>query len=441
MFSSDLDRGSNPLRTRLWGVFLGMIVMLLIMAALISPRTLPFSVPVLFIAAIYGAGMRNQHKAVIPALGGGSLSVLGYVSFAAVSGLWATVPYAAPMHAVTAGLFCVAAGLISRAFLMEPRRNIFHVAEGVWLGFAIGLLYLLIEFLTHQTIKIHLYNALELVPGILRPPTYFKWDGPRLVSIAPDDLTRNMAPVTLWLWPAFLAIKGSVPRRLGTYLTAALFVLAAAVIFKSEHETSKASLIGGGLIFVLALYVPLWSERLLRVTWVLACLATIPVALLLFRANLQSAKWVQPTFQHRIMIWNYTAEQTLKSPVFGIGAGMMYELYGPHPTEGTPEAYDPHVPHAHSVYLQTWFELGVIGAALLTLLGLAVLERLRLLGPHIAPYGQATFASAAIMAAASYGIWQLWFLGMYAVTIILFAIGLRSVIRHEQVTGLPASFA
>ena len=73
----------------------------------------------------------------------------------------------------------------------------------------------------------------------------------------------------------------------------------------------------------------------------------------------------------------------------------------------------------------------MIGAALLTLIGLAILERIRRFGRRIAPYAQATFASSAIMAASSYGMWQVWFVAMYGLTVALFAIAIRANIRAE----------
>jgi O-antigen ligase len=77
------------------------------------------------------------------------------------------------------------------------------------------------------------------------------------------------------------------------------------------------------------------------------------------------------------------------------------------------------------VYLQTWFELGLIGATLLTLLGLAVLQAIGTLGPQLQPYAYATFASAALTAASSYGMWQIWFVGAFGFCAVLFGLSAR----------------
>lgn len=415
--------------------------MLAVIAALVSSRTLPFSLPSVLLIVVMASLRRNGGRQLVPAIGNGSLAFSALIGYAALSALWAQFPYVTLFRAgVAAGCF-IAAGIIAHAMLCEPRRNIFHIGEGLWIGLIIGLVYLLAEILSRQTIKLHLYNTWHIDPSLLRPPAFFTWKDGRLMSIAPDDLKRNIAPITLMLWSAMLAIKGTAPARAGRWIAGLVFILASTVILLSAHATSKAALVGGALVFILARVWPRWSERILRFTWVAACLAVIPMALALHRGNLHTAPWVQPSMQHRIVIWNHTAEMTLNAPILGIGAGMTYELFGTQGGDDVTEKYDPRVPHAHNVYLQTWFELGVIGAALLTLVGLAVLERIRRLGPHVAPYAQATFACGAIIASSSYGIWQEWFLAMYAFAVVLFAIAVRTVIHKERTPGLVAALA
>jgi O-antigen ligase len=188
---------------------------------------------------------------------------------------------------------------------------------------------------------------------------------------------------------------------------------------------------------MLARWSALWSHRLLCAGWVIACLAVVPLTLTLHRLDLHNAPWLQDSFRHRIIIWNHTAEETLKSPIFGIGAGMMYRLdpHGVVPEEG--EQWSGGAVHAHNVYLQTWFELGAIGAALLTLIGLAVLERMKRVPADVLPFAHATFASAMAMAAASYGTWQAWFIAMFEMTFIMFAIALRFATTVAPATSSP----
>jgi O-antigen ligase len=135
------------------------------------------------------------------------------------------------------------------------------------------------------------------------------------------------------------------------------------------------------------------------------------------------------------MIWNYTAETALNAPWIGIGANATYVL-GPELEKSTP--YQPNGSpfrdslsiHAHNVYLQTWLELGVVGAMLLTLFGLSVLGVIGRLAPEVQPYGYATFSSIAAMASASYGMWQYWFVALFGLVTIAFAIGARLLLSR-----------
>jgi O-antigen ligase len=439
VFPNDLDRIRFPLKTRLWGVYTGTLVMVVVAAAIISPRTLPFTTPLLLLATLQAAWHRGMLAGWRPEIRGGFALYAAFAVYVAASAVWAEMPLVPAGHALGLAACFGGSALASRAFMSEPRRNIFHIAEGYWFALGVGMIYLLVEILTHQGIKLYVYNALGLVPGELRPPSFFTWKGTRLIAIAPDDLKRSVAAVSMMIWPGLLALCGTAPQRAVRWLSVAFVALAFAVVLLSVHSTSKGALTGGALVFALAQWRPVWGDRALRMGWVAACLAVIPMALLLHRVNLHKAAWIQPSMQHRIVIWNFTAEQTLKAPVLGIGAGMMYERFGSQIIEKEPESYDPRVPHAHNLYLQIWFELGVIGAAFLTLMGLAILERIRRLGPRIAPFAQATFTSAAIVASSSYGMWQGWFLILFALTVVLFAIAVRSVIHKQQMPGLSGA--
>ena len=94
--------------------------------------------------------------------------------------------------------------------------------------------------------------------------------------------------------------------------------------------------------------------------------------------------------------------------------------------------------HSHSVYLQTWFELGLVGATLLTLLGLAILQAIRALAVPLQRYAYATFASAAIMAASSYGMWQIWFIAMFGLCAVVFALGSELSRKREPSADVSA---
>jgi O-antigen ligase len=243
-----------------------------------------------------------------------------------------------------------------------------------------------------------------------------------------------MAAIVLYLWPAVLAIMGTLSRPRATAVAVFTVALAGAVVMLAWHETSKVAFFAGLAAFGCAHVALVLTGRLVAIGWVVACLAVLPAALLAHRLDLHNASWLQSSAQHRIIIWNYTAEQVLKAPLLGVGARTTYVL-GPR-LEATIKSAPGEVHqrtlsvHSHSVYLQTWFELGLMGAALLTLLGLSVLQSIRALPASLQPYAYAAFASAAIMAASSYGLWQIWYLALFGSCAAYF--GLASSLPHER---------
>jgi O-antigen ligase len=183
------------------------------------------------------------------------------------------------------------------------------------------------------------------------------------------------------------------------------------------------------------------TGRLAVLFWVLTCVAVLPATLMAYRLDLHHASWLPASARHRVIIWNFTAEKLFDSPWFGIGANMTYVL-GPELDRQTPKSSDGALGrtlsiHSHNIYLQTWFELGLFGAALLTLVGLSILSAIRGLIPLVQPYAYATFASAAAMAAASYGMWQMWFMASFGLTAVLFWVGASLLNRNAtDETGL-----
>ena len=222
----------------------------------------------------------------------------------------------------------------------------------------------------------------------------------------------------------------------------AIVALAGTVVMLATHGTSKLAFAGALLVFAIASFAPRLAGRVVVLAWVIACVAVLPAALIAHRLDLHNAAWLEPSTRHRIIIWNYTAEQVLRAPLLGVGARTTYVL-GPQLEQTLETPPDEQFrrtlsTHSHSVYLQTWFELGLIGVTLLTLLGLAILQAIRALAVPLQRYAYATFASAAIMAASSYGMWQIWFIAMFGLCAALFALGAELNSKRDRAANLSA---
>jgi O-antigen ligase len=66
--------------------------------------------------------------------------------------------------------------------------------------------------------------------------------------------------------------------------------------------------------------------------------------------------------------------------------------------------------HAHNIFLQTWYELGAIGALLLAIAGATVALLIFRLPILAQPFVAGGFAAFAIVGAFAWGMWQSWFL-------------------------------
>lgn len=427
MFSSEIDHRLHTLSQRLGGIVLGSILMVGVTASMISARTTIVSFLVLALGFL-AAGIAQRGVGVRRLRGGeAAWALAALLCFAAVSSLWSDVP-SEPLGKVGAALLVGVGAVVIFSSLADQRRpSLLHIGEGLWLGFTLGVAYLLVEVLTDQAIKIAAYNLIGIQAGDLKPPPYTLWNGGRLIGLARDDLSRNIAPAALLLWPTLLVMRGCLPPSIRRAGAIGLGLLTAFVVLASPHAASKLALIAGFIAFGIAAVSPVWARRVAGSAWVLACLGVVPAVLGLYRLDLHHSQRLQPSARHRIVIWNHTAETMLQRPLLGVGASMTY-IIGPQQEQKhkhqivLPETLST---HSHNVYLQTWFELGLVGATLLALFGLALVSVISGLQPVVQPYGYAAFASGMAMAGVSYGMWQQWFLALFALSAVSIGIGAR----------------
>lgn len=441
VFTGELENILRSPRQQVAPFVIGSVVGLAATVSLISARVVPFLLMGVTLAWLVCRLWRHGIRAALPPLDRLTAALGLFLLYVLASSLWAVAPSESiPKIAMAAG---VALGTFALAQLstLEPRAGILRAAEGLWFGFFLGLVYFLIECLTNQALKIWVFNAIHIDPSLLQPERAFRWKNGRLMRINYDTLTRNAAPISLLLWPALLAALGAIKRPWNTWVAATLLVLAVWVGFLSPHETTKVALVAGIVAYAWTRWSPVWGHRALQAGWLAACLAVLPAAILAHKLDLHNAPWLQRTAQHRIIIWNFTALHALEQPIFGRGANMTYVL-GPEMSKSPIQEPGEHFErkmsrHAHNLFLQNWFELGAVGALLLSAFGLAILWRLSALDGGVRPFAYANFASAAAIAGSSYGMWQAWFLCLFGLSAGLFAIGARAF----ETSGRPAPFA
>lgn len=429
MFSNETAGVGFDQRYR--GTVLGTILMVAIIVALVSPRTLAVTFWIVTLAFLVSVIRRRDIDMQQFRPGPVTATLALFVGYVFLSATWADVPAMPLEKAVLAAGTVAAVWMMCAVIRQETRPNIIHLGEGVFLGVLIGTLFLLEEHLSGQAIKIATFNLLDLQPEDLKPAEYFYWQEGKLVEIEPNDLVRNVTGVGVYLWPAIVAVLGVWRRPMNKYAAVVLFAIAALAIMISNHAASQLALLVGAVVFAIASWSLPWARRCVLAGWLIACFAVIPLALGAYKANLQQVDALGSSVQARLIIWKYTAEKTFENPWFGVGANMT-RIIGPELEKQSAVIVGndrwPHrlSIHAHNMYLQTWFELGAVGVILLASVGLAILSSISRVHPQLQRYALAAFALTAAVLSSSYGMWQVWLIGTLGITGVAMAVGVRA---------------
>jgi O-antigen ligase len=228
-----------------------------------------------------------------------------------------------------------------------------------------------------------------------------------------SEFNQHVAMLTLQLWAGLLALTAIEAGRRRAILILLYFCTLAVPIFISQHESSQIAVVIGLFVLALAWKWPREIVAAVALCWVLGFILVLPLDFLAFRtAELHQARWLPTSARARIIIWEYTAGQVLERPLTGIGADSTARVKARRTTpEEQPKGFvykRTTGQHAHNVFLQTWYELGIVGAVLFAIAGAAIAFRIRLLPRLAQPFAAAAFMAFATIAALAWGIWQVW---------------------------------
>ena len=304
-------------------------------------------------------------------------------------------------------------------------------------GISVGLAFVLVELATESSLTRLLFNMLP----ITRPSSFRKMgveDG-QIVRLAAFELNRNVAVMLLMLWPALLCLTRLADKPWRNIGIAVLIAGTAAATMFSEHETSKIALVVSAAVFVLARFWTVPVRWTLLVCWCLVLMLVVPLASLAAKEELYRLDWLPYSAKARITLWGHTAGKVSEHPFFGVGLESARKLnamekQGPQGRVLVDEANRRALPvtvgfHAHNAFLQTWYELGVVGAILLLAAGSAVIGYIGQLARNLQPFMLAEFAAFFAIAATGWGMWQSWLMALtglaalYAVLAVNFARG------------------
>ena len=403
----------------------GFAMLVAVLAMYVAPRGdwvyLSALSAVLFGLLLHSGWRLSQAAVPTPAV----LALILFAILAMASEIWG----AAPGRAIKSGgvmlllvlLTTVAADTVARFGPIAARRS----SLAVLAAFLIGLAFLTIETVTHFGIERLVMNA---VPGLIRETDrHLNIVNDELMTIDASNIKRHMAQAALLLWPVALIASNYWNGRTGALIGTAIVILTIVASVLTRHDSSILALVFSLAAFLASRLSFRWTWRIVALLWLILTLLIVPIMLWEFHAKLYQQTWMEASGRHRLVIWGYSAEQTLKSPWLGIGAGSGKFLDARRADAVTVpgEKFQLRTAdHQHDFYLQTWYEMGVLGALALCAAGLIALRRIERMPSAIRAFVLASFVSAMFMVSTSYGLWQEWFEASIAMTAVVLAVAI-----------------
>jgi exopolysaccharide production protein ExoQ len=348
-----------------------------------------------------------------------ALLLVGFLIFGFASALW-SIDAAQSLKQVLELAGIALAGTILVPLLLDggpDRRN--RLLKALFAGFLIATAIMLIDV----TAGLPLHH---LARGKSSP--------------AADDLTalnRNMLVLGCLLWPAALVAS----RRYGPAAVYGLALCWLGIILLGDSQSATLGVISGLITYWAARRYRKAAGRAVTAVLVIAFLGSIPVALLLYRADLAESDWLIFSMRHRVEIWDYAAHQILLKPWLGWGLDASRVMGGP-PTEHLPVAMSKLPLHPHCAYLQIWLELGLIGTLLALAFCLVVIRTIQAgVHPSDQPVVLAGIVSLIMFAGVSYGIWQGWWLSTIILCLTMLSAAARRDMGMPKIAGTPATYS
>ena len=307
-----------------------------------------------------------------------------------------------------------------------------RMVRGFLFAFAIMAVILLIEVTTGMVLR---RTLLSLVPLLRGKDTDIIVENGWVVSISVFMTSRNVAILCFLFWPAMLALRALIDTPLGRASGAAVIAVVAAAVALSTHASSKVAMVASALVFAGACINLDWVRRFVVAGWMAIIVLIVPMGLAGLHWKMHDGTGLFMSAQHRVLIWGVTASRVLVHPIGGIGVSSTAsydetatEQVQRDPASGLPLATNV---HAHNVYLQVWYELGLIGAVLLLLTGLPLFQWIASSRAAEQPYLLAAFVLAAVMASFSYSFTDPWFLGAFGFSAVFSRLAYETSLRPD----------
>ena len=223
---------------------------------LVAPRLAPLLIGLLALSYLVAdIGMPGPTQITASRfVGPVSLTMAGLTVYALLSALWAaSVPAAVQsggqlLLSLTAAVYLCDA--IPRRFAALDQADRRRYLRAVPIGFAIGLVFLLEEFLSGHRIMLAMLGAWPALAGVGRKGLVYS--DATLASMHGFYVNQNVAALVLMAPPALAAATLWLPASSRTTATGLGGVLLAITVFASDSETAKLACVVGVLTWLAA---------------------------------------------------------------------------------------------------------------------------------------------------------------------------------------------
>ena len=342
-----------------------------------------------------------------------------FIAYLFINALWAPERAAALVKAVTVLGLAVGAFLIAASYSLRSSDQARVLAKSALAGLLLGAAYLLFEIVFHESVMRFINN--HIVQVFQLTPKKMKIENGEVTEISAFVLKRNVTSIVLLLVPGLLFAAALPTRALqsGRHCCARRGDSGCDAPVRERH-LSDGVFVGALVLATAAL--SLKAVRFLVVgAWVVAVLFAVPLGALPYKLGWENWTWLPPqSVAARFYIWKYVADDVYQRPLTGIGIRGSRDLHLKIPADADDRSHAAYAlkgreaRHPHNIYLQTWLELGAIGALLLLGVGLAALWAIGAWPPLLQGAAYALFAVGGAVGVSGFEFWQTWMLGVVA---------------------------
>ena len=371
-------------------------------AAILAPKAMVVLLGAAALLMLAAPANRRSPFALVPIP---VIAVLGaLVAWALVTTIWAPLPmnglqlWLRVLAIIIAGLY-----LASCAVRLDAAdRETFGAAIG--LSGVLFVVLFLFELATGGALtKAAIATWNQVTPWEAQPPYHGAF------------LTSASAALVVFVWPSALAIA----RRTSLGWAAVFLIVASLAVMGQNMAAAKIAFFFSAIAGAL-----MWRWPRFAGVAVVAGLVTANIILFVVvysRGAAGLAAWLADAmslhilplpWQERIHIVAFTLDRVAEQPLFGwgfdasrtISAGIVGPFHG-----------NPALPlHPHSLWLQIWLELGLVGVVLALALVGVIVDRISASrsGPMVVATAVATVVSYLVVGNISFGAWQNWWLAI-----------------------------